>query len=86
MHEEEAQANGEAEMRLRAVATWREAPFFTQKERIALEWTEAVALAAESLVPHNVYVAARDEFDGEQLVALTIAVYAVNTWSRLFVS
>jgi AhpD family alkylhydroperoxidase len=82
MHEMEAQADGETAERLGALDNWREAPFFARRERAALEWAEAVTVAAESLVPHDVYTRARDEFDEEQLVALTIAVFSVNAWSR----
>lgn len=82
MHEMEAQTAGETEERLHALDHWRETPFFARRERAALEWAEAVTLASENLVAHDVYAAACKEFDEEQLVVLTIAVFAVNAWTR----
>ncbi|HEX7894144.1 MAG TPA: carboxymuconolactone decarboxylase family protein, partial [Terriglobales bacterium] len=65
---------------------WREAPFYTERERTALAWTEAVTLVNESHVPEDVYQQARAHFSEEELVNLTIAIVAINGWNRLEVA
>jgi AhpD family alkylhydroperoxidase len=74
MHTKDARAHGETEQRLYAVAVWKEAPFFTERERSALAWTQAVALVSRDQVPDNGYEQIRREFDKKQLVDLTLAV------------
>ena len=86
MHTKDARANGETEQRLYAVAVWKEAPFFTEWERAALGWTEAVTLVSRDQVPDEVYEDARRQFDERQLIDLTMAVIAINGWNRLAVS
>jgi AhpD family alkylhydroperoxidase len=86
MHTKDARANGETEQRLYAVAVWKEAPFFTERERAALGWTEAVTLVSRDQVPDEVYEDARRQFDERQLIDLTMAVIAINGWNRLAVS
>ena len=86
MHTKDARANGETEQRLYAVAVWREAPFFTARERAALAWTEAVTLVSREQVPDNVFEIARKEFSDKELVDLTMAVIAINGWNRLAIS
>jgi AhpD family alkylhydroperoxidase len=86
MHTKDARANGETEQRLYAVAVWKEAPFFTERERAALAWTEAVTLVSRDHVPDEVYEDARRQFDEKQLIDLTMAVIAINGWNRLAVS
>jgi AhpD family alkylhydroperoxidase len=83
MHAIDARANGETEQRLYALSAWREAPFFNDRERAALAWTEAVTLLATSHVPDEVYGEARAQFSEEELVSLTLAVVAINGWNRL---
>ncbi len=83
MHTKDARANGETEQRLYAVVVWREAPFFTERERAALAWTEAVTLVSQEQVPDNVFEIARKEFSDKELVDLTMAVIAINGWNRL---
>ncbi len=85
-HTKDARANGETEQRLYAVAAWEEAPFFTERERAALAWTDAVTLISETHVPDEVFNQAREYFSEKELVDLTVAVIAVNGWSRLATS
>jgi AhpD family alkylhydroperoxidase len=86
MHTKDARAHGETEQRLYAVVVWREAPFFTERERAALAWTEAVTLVSQEQVPDNVFELARKEFSDKELVDLTMAVIAINGWNRLAIS
>lgn len=86
MHTKDARLLGESEQRLYAIVVWREAPFFTDRERAALAWTEAVTLVGETHVPDEVYAAARQHFSEKELVDLTMAVIAINGWNRLAIS
>lgn len=86
MHTKDARARGESEQRLYALNAWREAPFYTERERAALTWTEAVTLVAHSHVPDEVYEQARQQFTEQELVNLTLAVVAINGWNRFAVS
>jgi AhpD family alkylhydroperoxidase len=86
MHTIEARAEGESEQRLYALNAWRETPFFTDRERAALAWTEAVTLVADSHIPEDVYEEARKCFSEEELVSLTLAIVAINGWNRLLVA
>jgi AhpD family alkylhydroperoxidase len=86
MHTREARAMGETEPRLHLLAAWRESPLYTERERAALAWTEAVTLVAESRVPDDVYEAARASFSEEELVKLTLAIGVINTWNRLAIA
>jgi AhpD family alkylhydroperoxidase len=86
MHTIDARAMGETEQRLYAVAVWEEAPFFTERERAALLWTEKVTLLSVDHVPDAVYEQVRAHFTDEELVNLTLAVIAINGWNRLAVS
>ncbi len=83
MHSKDARANGESEQRLYALTAWRETPFFTDRERAALAWTEAVTLISESHAPDEVYEEARQRFTEQELVNLTMAIVAINGWNRL---
>lgn len=86
MHSKDLRALGESEQRLYSVVVWREAPFFNDRERTALAWTEAVTLVSEAGVPDEVYEKARSQFSEKELVDLTMAVIAINGWNRLAVS
>ena len=86
MHTKDARARGETEQRLYAVVVWREAPFFTERERAALAWTEAVTLVSRDQVPVNVFETARKQFSDKELVDLTMAIVAINGWNRLAIS
>jgi AhpD family alkylhydroperoxidase len=83
MHSKDARAAGETEQRLYLLDAWRETPLYTERERAALEWTEAVTRVADSHVPEEVYGRARDHFNEEELMNLTIAVIATNSFNRL---
>ena len=83
MHSKDARANGEAEQRLYALSAWRETPFFTERERAALAWTEALTLIMETHAPDDVYGEARDQFSAEELANLTMAIVAINGWNRI---
>lgn len=83
MHTKDARADGDSEQRLYALDAWRETPFYSDRERAALEWTEAVTLVSEGHVPDAVFTAARAQFSAEELVNLTLAVAAINSWNRL---
>ena len=86
MHSKDARANGETEQRLYALNAWRETPFFTDRERAALAWTEAVTLVSQDHVPDSVYEEARQRFSEEELVNLTLAIATINSWNRLCIS
>jgi AhpD family alkylhydroperoxidase len=83
MHTKDARARGESEQRLYALSAWEETPFFTDRERAALAWTEAVTRVAEGHVPDAVFDLARKHFQEKELVDLTLAVVAINGWNRL---
>lgn len=83
MHTQDARAEGETEQRLYALNAWRETPFFDDRERAALEWTESVTLVAETHVPDDVYERVRQHFNEQELIDLTLAVSQINTWNRL---
>jgi AhpD family alkylhydroperoxidase len=86
MHSKDARAEGETEQRLYALNAWRETPFFSDRERAALAWAEAVTLVAEGHVPDEVYEEARTQFSEEELVNLTMAVVTINSWNRLAIA
>jgi AhpD family alkylhydroperoxidase len=86
MHTKDARAEGESEQRLYALDAWRETPYFDDRERAALEWTEAVTLVADSHVPDDVYECVRQHFSEKELVDLTLAIASINTWNRLNVA
>lgn len=86
MHTKDARAAGETEQRLYVLSAWREAPFFTPRERAALAWTEAVTLIHQNHVPDDVYREAREHFTEKELVDLTLAIIAINGWNRLAIS
>lgn len=86
MHTKDARAGGETEQRLYTVSAWRETPFYSERERAALAWTEAVTKVADTGVPDDVYELARRHFDEKGLVDLTLAVVVINGWNRLSIS
>jgi AhpD family alkylhydroperoxidase len=83
MHTKKLRADGESEQKLYLLNAWRESPFYTDRERAALAWTEAVTLVATSQVPDDVYQEARRQFSEEELVNLTFALVAINGANRL---
>ncbi len=86
MHSKDARAAGETEQRLYVLPAWREAPFYTARERAALEWTEAVTLISQNEIPDSMYQRVREHFDEKELVDLTLAISTINTWNRLAIS
>ena len=86
MHTKDARLAGETEQRIYALNAWRETPFFTDRERAALELTEAVTRVADTHVPDEIYERVARQFDEAELVALTFAVIVINSWNRLAVS
>lgn len=85
MHTKEARAAGETEQRLYALAAWREAPFYSDRERAALAWAEAVTQISTHDTPDELYAEARRHFDEKALVDLTVAIIVINAWNRLAV-
>lgn len=83
MHYKDARASGETEQRLYSLDAWRETPFYSNRERAALAWTEAVTLLTQDYVPDEVYAQAREQFTEAELVSLTMAIIAINGWNRL---
>jgi AhpD family alkylhydroperoxidase len=83
MHTKDARVEGETEQRLYAVTAWRETPFFTDRERAALEWTEVVTEIAHNHISDEIYHRVRKHFNEVDLVNLTLAVIAINGWNRL---
>jgi AhpD family alkylhydroperoxidase len=83
MHTKELRAGGESEQRLYLLCAWRESPFYSDRERAALSWTEAVTLIANGDVPDEVYETARAQFSEEELANLTVAIVAINGANRL---
>ncbi len=86
MHVTDARKGGETERRLATVVVWRETPFFTDRERAALEWTEALTLVSHDHVPDSVWEAVRPHFSEEELVDLTLLVNAINGWNRFAIA
>ena len=82
MHSKDARAAGETEQRIYELNAWRETPFYTDRERAALEWTEAVTLISQNHVPDDIYEGVRRHFNEAELVGLTVAVIAINGWNR----
>jgi AhpD family alkylhydroperoxidase len=86
MHTKVARSRGETEQRLHAVSLWKETPFYSDRERAALAWTEAVTLISVDHVPDEVYELARQHFPEKELVDLTLAIVAINGWNRLAIA
>ena len=86
MHSKDARALGETEQRLYGLAAWHETPYYTPRERAALEWTDSLTLIAEKNVPDELFERTRQHFSEDELVALTLQVMAINAWNRLAIS
>ena len=86
MHTKDARAAGETEQRLYALSAWRETPFFTDRERAGLEWTEALTLISQNDVPDDLYERVRQQFSEAEMASLTLAVVTINGWNRLAIS
>ncbi|HEY7219087.1 MAG TPA: carboxymuconolactone decarboxylase family protein [Candidatus Binatia bacterium] len=86
MHWKDARAAGETEQRLYGLAAWREAPYYSERERAALAWTEELTSIAENHVPDDLYEQTRKQFSEQELVDLTVAVATINAWNRILIS
>jgi AhpD family alkylhydroperoxidase len=79
MHSKDARAHGETEQRLYGLNAWRETPYFTDRERAALAWAEAVTACQ---VPDETYTRVKEHFSDEEIIDLTLAITTINTWNR----
>ena len=86
MHATDARKGGETDRRLATVSVWREAPFFTERERAALEWTESVTLLAQTHVPDDVWERVKPHFTEREIADLTMLIVAINGWNRIAVT
>src|SRR5690606_29658658 len=86
MHTKDARHLGETEQRLYGLSAWRETPFYTDRERAALAWTEALTLISEDEVSDDLYETVSKYFNEKERVALTMAIVAINGWNRLAIS
>jgi AhpD family alkylhydroperoxidase len=83
IHSKNLRAKGETEQRLYVIDAWREAPFYSDKERAALAWAEALTIIKSSLVPGEIYSESRKYFSETELVELTMAIVAINGYNRI---
>lgn len=83
MHSKDARKAGETEQRIYSLVAWRETPFYTDRERAALAWTEALTLISGNEVSDELYASVREHFDEKELVALSMGIVAINGWNRL---
>lgn len=86
MHSKDARAHGETEQRLYGLDAWRETPYYSERERAALEWTEMVTLVAQTHIPDEAYERVRAQFNEAEVTALTLAIVAINGWNRLAIA
>ena len=86
MHWKDLRAAGENEQRLYSLDAWRESPFYTDRERAALTWTEAVTLITDGHASDADYEVVRRHFDGKELADLTLAIATINAWNRLAIA
>ena len=86
MHTKDARAIGETEQRLYALSAWRDTPFFTERERAALAFTESVTLVAADHVPDEAYEHVAAHFTPDEVAALLAAIVTINAWNRIGVS
>jgi AhpD family alkylhydroperoxidase len=86
MHSLDARAAGETEQRLYALDAWREAPFYTDRERAALAWIEAITLVSQTHVPDSVFEEVKAQFSDQQIVDLTFLASTINAWNRLAIA
>ncbi len=86
MHSKDARAAGETEQRLYGLDAWREAPYYSERERAALAWTEAVTLVADTRVPDEAFDEVKRQFTDAEIGNLTLAITSINTFNRLNVA
>jgi AhpD family alkylhydroperoxidase len=85
MHTKDAIAIGESAQRLHVLAAWREAPFYSDRERAALAWCEALTLLSETGAPDDVYHELEQQFSPQEIMEVTFAIVTINSWNRLAV-
>ena len=85
MHTKDARAAGETEQRLYGLSVWREAPYYSERERAALAWAEVVTLISQTHASDEEYEAARAQFSEEEQVKLALVINSINGWKRLAV-
>ena len=83
MHWKDARAAGETEQRLYGLSAWEESPYYTERERAALAWTEALTFISRDHAPDAVYESVRKQFSEKELADLSWAIAAINAWNRL---
>ncbi len=86
MHVQDARAHGESEQKISCISAWRDSPFFSDRERMALEVAESLTLISDSGFSDGLYDRAREVFDEHEFVALVMAVNVINSWNRLMIS
>ena len=86
MHTADARKHGETEERLYLLDAWRESPLYSDRERAALAWTEALTLIADTHAPDDVYEEVKRHFSDEEIVKLTVLIGTINLWNRLAIS
>lgn len=86
MHWKDLRALGESEQRLYGLDAWRESPYYTDRERAALAWTEAVTLISQEHVPDVLYESVRQQFSEKELADMTLAIATINAWNRIAIS
>ena len=86
IHTSDARARGETEARIYLLNAWRDSPLYSERERAALAWTEAVTLVADTHVPDCVFELASSAFDDAELVKLTLLIATINAWNRIAIS
>ncbi len=86
MHTRDARKQGETDERMHLLSAWRESPIYNAREQAALAWTEALTLIAHDHVPDEVFEQVRKQFSEKEIVDLTLAVAAINTWNRIAIS
>ena len=86
MHSIDLRADGETEIRIDLVSVWDEVDIYTDRERAAFAWAEAVTKVSETHVPDDVFARARQHFAPEELVKLTLAIVTINAWNRFAIS
>jgi AhpD family alkylhydroperoxidase len=86
MHSADARKAGESEARLYLLDAWRETPLYSERERAALAWTEALTLITQGHAPDDIYEEVRRQFSDAELASLTMAIVAINSWNRIAIS
>lgn len=86
MHSKDARALGETELRLYELDAWRETPFYTDRERAALAWVEAITLVSQTHVPDSVFEEVRKHFSDKEIIDLTFVASTINAWNRLAIA